>query len=89
MFDWYQPDERYNNGRLTQLDRENIATVDDPPEPKPEIVAEPAASALPNPAPDPAAQVETWCGCSSNPNPVMGFLLLLVSFLSVTVRRLR
>ncbi|NOY27966.1 MAG: YARHG domain-containing protein [Oligoflexia bacterium] len=33
QFEWYQPDDHYNNGQLTKLDRANIAMIDHPPTP--------------------------------------------------------
>lgn len=43
QFDWYQPDPRYTNARLTALDRDNIALLDSPP-PAPEEPAAPTAA---------------------------------------------
>jgi hypothetical protein len=70
-FDWYQPDDGFTNGRLTDRDRENLALIDDPPKPPPppraEPEAEPAAAAVANAAPPAAEQVESWCGCGPGP----------------------
>lgn len=65
LFDWYRPDPAYNNGRLTDLDRENLALLDNPP---PEEVVEEAGGT----AADAVAEAQQgpvvpkgMCGCSS------------------------
>lgn len=66
QFDWYAPDAGYTNARLTGLDRENLALIDDPPAPAPPVPdTEPAAAAVANAAPPAAAQVDAWCGCGA------------------------
>ena len=62
QFDWYQPSEDYNAALLTELDRANIAMLDNPPAAP--VAAVPAGPAL---TPDAAgAEVPRGiCGCGS------------------------
>ena len=72
QFDWYKPAARFNNGKLTELDRQNIdlldnipaVVVEEPPEEKTaaEAIAETQAG------PQEPGQVQTWCGCTAT-NP--------------------
>ncbi len=75
--DWYQPDDRYTDARLTALDHRNLAMIEAPP-PEPVPVA---AEAPEGPAPE--AQRDR-CGCSASPAqglaPALLALLGLVSW---------
>lgn len=90
QFDWYQPKRSFNNGKLTELDRQNIALLDKPPEP--EVAEEPeeatAAEAIAETQEGAAGQggVQTWCGCQAAAAPAAaGWLLGLLAL----VRRRR
>ena len=66
MQDWYAPQTNYTNGRLREIDRTNLATIDHPPEPPP---PEPAAAAMAEAAieveAEPTEPPGTWCGCAT------------------------
>lgn len=55
--DWYVPDDRYTDARLTALDGENLAMLESPPvpEPTPEVAAQAA----------PIAEPSSGCGCAA------------------------
>jgi len=66
-FDWYQPDPRFTNRSLQQVDTENLAVIDRPPRaPRVETPEDaPAAMAIPEApkaGPRPAS-TEGACGC--------------------------
>jgi uncharacterized protein (TIGR03382 family) len=83
-FAWYKPDPHYTEGRLTAIDRANIAMADRPP---------PAPAPPPPPGPDemaavpPAEQVASpgWCGCATATGA--GPLALLLAFAALLRRR--
>lgn len=86
QFDWYEPSPTYNNGALTELDRANIALIDDPPAP-PEPEAPPsAADAVAETAQAPAPEASSGCGCATGAAPVSA-LLALVPLVAVGRRR--
>lgn len=89
-FDWYSPDPAFTNARLTVLDRENLALIDDPPEPAPPPApagaTEPASAAVVNEAPPASAQVESWCGCAAGSGR-LGGAALLFALVPLVVRR--
>lgn len=71
---WYRPDESYTNARLTALDRDNIALIDDPPPPPEPPGPEPAMAAL---AEVPGAEAgEDGCACSAGGRGPAGFSAL-------------
>lgn len=75
QFGWYTPDPKYTDGRLTPVDKANVALIDKPP-PPPEPVVESAAEAMA--AAEPASPSKSWCGCSAaSASPLPGGLLLL------------
>ncbi len=89
-FAWYAPDPGFTNGRLTELDRANLALIDHPPKPAapgPVDGPEPAAAALPRyDGPTAETQVETWCGCGYG-GGAGGAGLLWLGALAVASRR--
>ncbi len=64
-FDWYRPDDQFNNRRLTDLDRANLAMIDSPPAPPPESEAT-AAAAVARTQDKPAVP-QGMCGCAATP----------------------
>lgn len=62
QFDWYQPSPTYNNGALSELDRENLARIDDPPAPPAPPAAPSAADAMAETAAT-APPAASGCGC--------------------------
>lgn len=83
-FDWYQPDDEFDNSRLTDLDRANIAMIDHPPDPPPAQAS--AAEAVARTQDRPAVP-QGMCGCSAASVPAarwpapVGLLALLVGAL--------
>lgn len=70
---WYAPEERYTDGRLTAVDRQNIAVLERPPVLPPAPVEAPPVEA-------PAERPEAGCGCTAAPasrGRLPGLLLLL------------
>lgn len=65
QFDWYQPDDRYTNGRLDDVDRANIEMLDDPL-PAPVTASDGATAADAVADAGPSVQVPRGlCGCAS------------------------
>ena len=62
-FDWYQPDDQFNNRRLTDLDRANLAMIDSPPAPPPD--AGPSAADAVADSQDQPAVPQGMCGCAA------------------------
>lgn len=80
---WYKPIDQYTDGRLTEVDRANIALIITPavkPEPPPAAALEPLAV---------AEKIDDTglCGCSSRPGS--GSLLGLVGLLGLLALRRR
>lgn len=78
QFDWYRPDSGFTNGRLTDLDRQNIELLDDPP-PAPKAAApaeEASAAAAVAEAQQGPVVPKGMCGCSSAGALGLGPLLL-------------
>lgn len=85
QFDWYQPDERFSNRRLTELDRANLGALNDPPpEPTPEAEAS-AADAIAEVAATPVN--ERGCGACSSGGLAGGWAVLLAGLLGARRRR--
>ena len=85
QFEWYQPDERYSNRRLTELDRANLDVINDPPpEPQPEAEAS-AADAIADVAATPVN--ERGCGACSSGGLAGGWAVLLAAVLGARRRR--
>lgn len=85
QFEWYQPDERYSNRRLTEVDRANLEVLNDPPpEPAAEIEAS-AAEAIAEVAATPVT--ERGCGACSSGGLAGGWALALAGMLGVRRRR--
>jgi MYXO-CTERM domain-containing protein len=75
QFTWYSPDPKYTDGRLSAIDKANVALIDKPP-PPPEPEVESAAEAMA--AAEPAAPSKSWCGCSASAGAQRGGGLLLL-----------
>ena len=70
QFDWYQPDNGFTKGRLSELDHQNITLLEKPPAPEPPPEPEPASAAMAEAkGADAPSAAETWCGCSSGGAP--------------------
>lgn len=89
QFEWYQPNDHYNNGQLTELDRANIAMIDHPPAaPQPQKAAS-AADGVAQGASS-GELPRGVCGCVAGPGmpPLSpGSLGLLVGLVIATIRR--
>jgi hypothetical protein len=86
QFAWYAPNPRYTDGRLTTLDRENIAVLSSPPEPPKPPEEEPAAAAIASAAATPATERGCQSGCATAPGWSLS-LLPLCAVLAVIRRR--
>jgi len=80
---WYQPDDHYNNGRLTEVDRANVALLDAPPAPPTPAATASAAEGVAQ-AQGPASPTGL-CGCSAGGGLSAPWLLGLLAL----VRRRR
>jgi MYXO-CTERM domain-containing protein len=84
QFDWYRPDEHFTNRLLTELDRANLSTINNPP-PEPEPEPEPtAADAIAEVAATPVT--ERGCGCVTG-GASGGLVVLLAGVLGLRRRR--
>lgn len=84
QFDWYKPDPKYTNGRLTAQDRANLALIDHPPAAPP---VEPAMAAMPTSAPANLGTNNGACGCASQGGGASVWAGLLAALLSLRVAR--
>lgn len=86
QLDWYQPTPQYVDARLTEQDRANLATINDPP--KPEVAApEGAADAMPTEIPPPQPAQSSGCGCATGGGGPASPALLLALIALVYRRR--
>ncbi|MEL6344219.1 MAG: MYXO-CTERM sorting domain-containing protein [Myxococcota bacterium] len=67
QFDWYKTDRNYTDKRLTELDRENINNLNDPPKALPPDPSATAAEAIAAAASTPATERGCQGGCSATP----------------------
>ena len=86
QFSWYSPDPKYTNGRLSAIDKANVAMIDSPP-PPPEPVVESAADAMAEATP--ASPGKSWCGCSAGGGAPLGGGMLLVGLTVLGLARRR
>ncbi len=88
-FDWYQPDPRATNRRLTDQDRVNLQHIDKPPRAAPAAAVEEAPGTVePTPAATPAPAASSTCtGCQAAPTRALG--VWLWAGLGLLRRRLR
>lgn len=85
QFDWYQPDPRYTDRRLSEQDRDNLAVLSKPP-PPPVVEEASAAEVIAEAAATPAT--ERGCqGCSTTAPAAS--LAALLSVALVVLRRRR
>jgi len=77
QFDWYQPDDSYNDSRLTDLDRANRALIDSPP---PVVKVDGSGSAADAVAEGTGTSSfpRGVCGCSSASGSAPGWTVLLL-----------
>ncbi len=87
-FDWYQPDDRYTNGRLDDTDRANLALIDSPPEEPAEEEAQPTAAEAVAQAQPADAVPQGMCGCATG-SAAAGWPAALVLLGLVGLRRRR
>jgi len=82
QFDWYQPSAMFSNRQLKEIDRNNMAIIDNPPEPEP---VESAASAIEEVAATPANTQR--CGCTVNTQRSTGLWVGLLAMLGLIRRQ--
>jgi len=81
-FSWYKPDPTYTDGRLSAIDRANIAMADKPPPAPPPLPAAMAAADGPGGAPPTPPPSTGGCGCAGTPGALglgAGLAALLLS----------
>lgn len=64
QLDWYKPTPQYVEARLTEMDKANLAVINDPPKPAPPPEPEGAAAAMPGEIPPPQPAASGGCGCA-------------------------
>jgi hypothetical protein len=90
-FDWYQPDRRFTNRDLTDLDRANLVVIDKPPRAESPVTEDdaPALAAVPKSeaaGPKPA-NTAGGCGCAASASPVGGAFFVVPLLVAVSLRR--
>jgi hypothetical protein len=79
QFDWYEPDPRYTDRRLTEQDRANLAALAAPPPPPPPPEEPSAADVIADAAATPATERGCQSGCAAaHPASLAPMLLALL-----------
>lgn len=84
QFEWYTPDDLYSNRRLTETDRANLETINNPP-PEPVVEEATAADAIAEVAATPVT--ERGCGACSTGGLAGGWVVLASALLGLRRRR--
>lgn len=84
QFSWYEPEPGYTDGRLRDIDRQNLAAIDAANRPRPVAKEEDPDAGLPTPSV--SADAPNLCGCAA-PVPLAGGWGALLALVALRRRR--